>query len=64
MLLILTMKMLIYLKKKLIDAGAMGACFSGSGPSVLALVQSEKHAKSLREKFDRRYTRVFVVSTL
>jgi len=52
------------LKKKLLDAGAIGVCFSGSGPSVLALVQSEKHAKSLREKFDRRYTRVFVVSTL
>jgi 4-diphosphocytidyl-2-C-methyl-D-erythritol kinase len=54
----------IYLKKKLIDAGAIGACFSGSGPSVFACVQSQKHALSLRAKFDRRYTQVFVVSTL
>ena len=53
-----------YLKKKLLDAGAAGVCFSGSGPSVFALAQSQKHALSLREKFDRRYSRVFVVSTL
>ena len=52
------------LKRKLLDAGAIGVCFSGSGPSVWALVQSQKHALSLREKFDRRYNQVFVVSTL
>jgi 4-diphosphocytidyl-2-C-methyl-D-erythritol kinase len=54
----------IYLKKKLLDAGAIGACFSGSGPSVFALAESQKHALSLRAKFDRRYTQSFVVSTL
>ena len=54
----------IYLKKKLLDAGAIGVCFSGSGPSVLALATSRKHALSLRAQFDRRYTQVFVVSTL
>jgi len=54
----------IYLKKKLIDAGAAGVCFSGSGPSVMALATSQKHALSLRAKFDRRYSQVFVVSTL
>lgn len=54
----------IHLKKKLIDAGAIGACFSGSGPSVLALAKSHKHALSLRAQFDRRYTQAFVVSTL
>src|SRR5208282_1635482 len=42
----------IYLKKKLLDAGAIGVCFSGSGPSVLALCKSQKHALSLRAKFD------------
>ncbi len=55
---------LSYLKKKLLDAGAIGVCFSGSGPSVFALAESQKHALSLRDRFDRRYTRVFVVSTL
>jgi len=54
----------IYLKNKLLDAGAAGVCFSGSGPSVFALIESQKHALSLRAKFDRRYTQVFVVSTL
>jgi 4-diphosphocytidyl-2-C-methyl-D-erythritol kinase len=54
----------VYLKKKLLDAGAAGVCFSGSGPSVYALAESEKHALSLRAKFDKRYTQSFVVSTL
>jgi 4-diphosphocytidyl-2-C-methyl-D-erythritol kinase len=54
----------INLKHKLLDAGATGVCFSGSGPSVFACAQSQKHAVSLRAKFDRRYTQVFVVSTL
>ncbi len=53
-----------YLKKKLLDAGATGVCFSGSGPSVFALAESQKHALSLRGKFDRRYNQVFVVSTV
>ena len=55
---------LLYLKNKLLDAGAAGVCFSGSGPSVFACVQSQKHALGLRAKFDRRYTQVFVVSTM
>jgi len=54
----------IGLKKKFLDAGAVGVCFSGSGPSVYALARDEKHALSLRERFDRRYSQVFVVSTL
>jgi 4-diphosphocytidyl-2-C-methyl-D-erythritol kinase len=54
----------INLKKKLLDAGAIGVCFSGSGPSVFACVESRQHAESVRAKFDRRYTQAFVVSTL
>ncbi|MDE1920123.1 MAG: 4-(cytidine 5'-diphospho)-2-C-methyl-D-erythritol kinase [Candidatus Omnitrophica bacterium] len=54
----------IYIKRKLIDAGAAGVCFSGSGPSVFALAQSQKHAFELRARFDKRYTQAFVVSTL
>ena len=52
------------LKNKLLDAGAVGVCFSGSGPSVYGLAQSQKHALSIRARFDRRYSQVFVVSTL
>ncbi len=51
------------LKDKFIDAGAVGVCFSGSGPSVFALAESQKHALNLRAKFDKRFTQVFVVST-
>jgi 4-diphosphocytidyl-2-C-methyl-D-erythritol kinase len=54
----------IDLKYKLLAASATGVCFSGSGPSVFACVASQKHALSLRAKFDKRYTQVFVVSTL
>jgi 4-diphosphocytidyl-2-C-methyl-D-erythritol kinase len=52
------------LKKKLFDAGAVGVCFSGSGPSVFALAKSQEHALGLRAKFDRRFTQVFVVKTI
>jgi 4-diphosphocytidyl-2-C-methyl-D-erythritol kinase len=51
------------LKEKLIDAGAVGVCFSGSGPSVFALAESQKHALSIQAKFDKRFAQVFVVST-
>ncbi len=53
----------VHLKRKLIEAKALGVCFSGSGPSVYALAQSKKHAQAIRARFDKRYTQVFVVST-
>ncbi|MBF0489768.1 MAG: hypothetical protein HQL15_04015, partial [Candidatus Omnitrophica bacterium] len=51
------------LKVRLLDAGAVGVCFSGSGPSVYALAESREHALCLRDKFDKRFSQVFVVST-
>lgn len=51
------------LKRKLLDAGAVSSCFSGSGPSIYALAKSQKHAESIRAHFDKRFTQVFVVST-
>jgi 4-diphosphocytidyl-2C-methyl-D-erythritol kinase len=54
----------VHLKKKLSDAGSLGVCFSGSGPSVFACAQSRQHAMSLRAQFDKRYTQVFVAGTL
>ena len=51
------------LKQKFVDAGAVGVCFSGSGPSIFALAESEKHALSIRARFDQRFAQVFVVST-
>ncbi len=54
----------IRLKNKFIDAGAVGVCFSGSGPSVFALARSQAHAQQIKRRFDGRYSRIFVVSTL
>lgn len=51
------------LKKKLLSAGALGVCFSGSGPSVYAMAESLSHAQAIKNKFDRRYSQVFVVKT-
>ena len=52
------------LKTKLSDAGSLGVCFSGSGPSVFALARSKEHAGQIKARFDRRYAQVFVVATL
>ncbi len=51
------------LKSKLLDAGAVAVCFSGSGPSIFGLAKSQKHAQAIRARFDKRFTQVFVVST-
>ncbi|MDE2027892.1 MAG: 4-(cytidine 5'-diphospho)-2-C-methyl-D-erythritol kinase [Candidatus Omnitrophica bacterium] len=53
-----------YLKEKLLDAGALSVCFSGSGPSIYGLVRSQQHAFDLRARMDKRFAQVFVVSTL
>ena len=52
------------LKMKLSDAGSLGVCFSGSGPSIFGLARSKDHAEQIKAKFDRRYAQFFVVSTL
>lgn len=54
----------VRLKEKLSAAGALGVCFSGSGPSVFALARSKAHAGQIKARFDRRYSQVYVVSTL
>lgn len=53
----------IHLKEKLKRAGALGVCFSGSGPSVYALAKDRRHALLIRARIDKRYAQVFVVST-
>lgn len=52
------------LKAKLSNTGAVGVCFSGSGPSVYALARSRQHAAQIKAKFDRRFAQVYVVATL
>lgn len=51
------------LKEKLQRAGALGVCFSGSGPTVYAIADNKSHAQEIKARFDQRYAQVFIVST-
>ena len=51
------------LKERVARGDVLGASFSGSGPSVFAVVASEKKAVELKKRFGRAYRQVFVVRT-
>lgn len=51
------------LKERVVCQGPLGVSFSGSGPSVFAVVASEKEANKLKKIFSRTYKQVFVVRT-
>ncbi|HEU4481111.1 MAG TPA: 4-(cytidine 5'-diphospho)-2-C-methyl-D-erythritol kinase [Actinomycetota bacterium] len=50
-------------KQALLDAGSLGACLSGSGPTLFGLAESEDHAHSIAAQVKDRFDRVEVVST-
>jgi 4-diphosphocytidyl-2-C-methyl-D-erythritol kinase len=52
-------------KKKsiLIEAGALGACVSGSGPTLYGLTRSEEEARALAAKVEGVFDRVLVTSS-
>ena len=50
-------------RKRLKSLGVKGVSFSGSGPSVFGLTNSEQEAKNLCDALKKRYEQVFVVST-
>ena len=47
-------------RQGLLDAGALGAVVSGSGPTLLALAESESHAQRLADKVAGDYHAVHV----
>lgn len=49
------------LKEALLDAGALGACLSGSGPTLFGLAADEQHAAELAERSRGNFDRVEVV---
>lgn len=49
------------LKEALLDAGALGACLSGSGPTLFGLAADEGHAAELAERSRGNFERVEVV---
>jgi 4-diphosphocytidyl-2-C-methyl-D-erythritol kinase len=51
------------LKARVLRHDTLGVSFSGSGPSVFAVMASEKEAQHLKKIFSRTYRQVFVVKT-
>jgi 4-diphosphocytidyl-2-C-methyl-D-erythritol kinase len=50
-------------KQALLEAGAVGACTSGSGPTLYALATSEDHARAIARAVSEAFDRVAVVSS-
>ncbi len=55
---------LSYLKDKMRHLNTKGVGFSGSGPAIFGLTESQKEAEVLRSALKKTYSQVFVVSTL
>jgi 4-diphosphocytidyl-2-C-methyl-D-erythritol kinase len=50
-------------KEALTDAGALGACVSGSGPTIFALAPDRDEAAAIAAKVESRFDRVAVASS-
>jgi 4-diphosphocytidyl-2-C-methyl-D-erythritol kinase len=50
-------------KQRLLDAGALGACMSGSGPTIFALAAGERHARELAAAVESHFAAVLVVES-
>ena len=51
-----------YIKQMMKDCGALGACMSGSGPSVFGLFAEKGEAEDCADTLRDRYGEVFVCS--
>ena len=51
------------LKARVMRQKTLGVSFSGSGPSVFAVVASEKEAMKIKKIFSKSYKQVFAVKT-
>ena len=47
-------------KEILVEAGALGACVSGSGPTVYGLASDERHARTVAGGVEDLFDRVLV----
>jgi len=50
-------------KQALLEAGALGACISGSGPTIFALATDRREASVIAAKVEARFDRVAVASS-
>ena len=54
---------LVEKKERLLDEGALGACVSGSGPTVFGIARDESHARAIAGKLAGDFAGVSVVSS-
>lgn len=57
------MPQLIDKKQALVDAGALGVCMTGSGPTVYGIASDEQHARSIARAVEDRFDWVRVVAS-
>jgi 4-diphosphocytidyl-2-C-methyl-D-erythritol kinase len=50
-------------KELLLEAGALGACLSGSGPTLIALAADERHAREIAARVGPEFDRAAVASS-
>ncbi|HYI45410.1 MAG TPA: 4-(cytidine 5'-diphospho)-2-C-methyl-D-erythritol kinase [Actinomycetota bacterium] len=50
-------------KQAMLDAGALGAAVTGSGPTVFSIARDEAHARAIAGQVKERFDRVIVVSS-
>lgn len=50
-------------KQAFVDAGALGACMTGSGPTIYGIASDERHARSIAGKVGDRFDWVRVVAS-
>lgn len=50
-------------KQRLLDAGALGACMSGSGPTVFAVASDKEHARAIAGAAENDFSGVLVVQS-
>ena len=48
-------------KQALFDAGALGACMSGSGPTMFGLARDREHAQDIAARAAGHFDRVVIV---
>jgi 4-diphosphocytidyl-2-C-methyl-D-erythritol kinase len=51
-------------KAVLVDAGALGVCVSGSGPTLFAVAADAVHAQSIADTVAKEFDRVLVVRSI
>ena len=52
------------IRNELVQQGALGACMSGTGPTVFGLFSEREHAEAARESLSQSYRTVWLTETI